>query len=91
MNPNKRTERDGVPVAIYDEPNSVTTATGSYGLGHGISLTMHEEYLGEVPDAEIESDIETLKAEAIDRLLASMDEERMTEDLLALKRERVDG
>lgn len=66
-NPNSRAEVAGVPMSIYDESEAVTVATGSYGLGHGLSVTVHFDEAGEVPEQAIRDDAMVLLDVALKR------------------------
>lgn len=73
-NPTTRIERDDVIVDVHDEPEAVTITTGSYKHGHpGARLTLHFDYVGELVDKDIESDVEQLLEVAIDRAVGRMD------------------
>jgi hypothetical protein len=74
-NPTTRNDEHDVPIDVYDEPDAVTVGTGSYGLGHGVTMTVNFEYVGELVDDDIERDVEALLQVALERALERMDNE----------------
>lgn len=77
MNPDARTERDGVPLRIYEEPSGYTVTAGSYGgqPDAGISVQLHAEFVGEVPKDAIEEDLMAAFEEAYKHTLAEVNDE----------------
>ncbi|QLG30063.1 hypothetical protein HUG10_20985 (plasmid) [Halorarum halophilum] len=68
MNPTTRTEREGVPIDIYDEPERVTASTGSYTHGQpGVHLALALDYVGEVPDEVVHEEVATIVDELLER------------------------
>lgn len=81
-----RKEKDGVPVDIYDEPNGVTVGTGSYGLGHGLALTLDYEYVGELVIDDIRSEADTLLDTALQQVTANTSIEARDESTVRVNR-----
>lgn len=68
MNPTSKFDRDGVSVAVYDEPEAVTVGVGSYGLGHGMSLSIADDYFRELIDEDIQAELEIALDVALSRM-----------------------
>lgn len=70
--PTAKKERKGVPLRIYEDPEQVVVATGSYGAGHGLSVKLNYDAM-EVPKDAIREDLEVLFDEAFERALEEVD------------------
>lgn len=65
MNPDRRTERDGVTVTVFEEPDTVTTALDAADIEPTISLTLGREFVTSESLPTVESWVDALLAVAV--------------------------